>query len=144
MGETFYLIEKITSPAHYANFASLICSVRRGINNLPFVVQFPFVQFFISVAFPEQSAPPLEGVGLLQSRERFWVPLPQVTLHELQAFQLPHSPSLIHKEIQYHHIFPHFLPITISYKENVIDLFLNKYRPPFILQLYLNTFSLVI
>jgi len=32
MGETFYLIEKITSPAHYENFASLICSVRRGIN----------------------------------------------------------------------------------------------------------------
>jgi hypothetical protein len=31
MGETFYLIEKITSPTHYANFASLICSVRRGI-----------------------------------------------------------------------------------------------------------------
>ena len=33
MGETFYLIEKITSPTHYANFASLICSVRRGIIN---------------------------------------------------------------------------------------------------------------
>jgi len=31
MGETFYLIEKITSPTQYANFASLICSVRRGI-----------------------------------------------------------------------------------------------------------------
>jgi hypothetical protein len=31
MGETFYLIEKITSPTHYANFALLICSVRRGI-----------------------------------------------------------------------------------------------------------------
>jgi hypothetical protein len=34
MGETFYLIEKITSPTHYANFASLICSVRRGIINI--------------------------------------------------------------------------------------------------------------
>jgi hypothetical protein len=31
MGETFYLIEKTTSPTHYANFASLICSVHRGI-----------------------------------------------------------------------------------------------------------------
>jgi hypothetical protein len=30
-GETFLLFEKITSPTHYANFASLICSVRRGI-----------------------------------------------------------------------------------------------------------------
>jgi len=34
MGETFYLIEKITSPTHYANFASLICSVRRGIKSI--------------------------------------------------------------------------------------------------------------
>ena len=31
-GEIFLLFEKITSPTHYANFASLICSVRRGIN----------------------------------------------------------------------------------------------------------------
>ncbi len=31
-GETFYLGEKITSPTHYSNFASLICSVCRGIN----------------------------------------------------------------------------------------------------------------
>jgi hypothetical protein len=31
VGETFLLFEKITSPTHYANFASLICFVRRGI-----------------------------------------------------------------------------------------------------------------
>ena len=30
-GEIFLLFEKITSPTHYANFTSLICSVRRGI-----------------------------------------------------------------------------------------------------------------
>jgi hypothetical protein len=29
MGQTFYLIEIITSPTHYANFALLICSVHR-------------------------------------------------------------------------------------------------------------------
>ncbi len=34
MGETFYLIEKITSPTHNANFALLICSVCRGINTI--------------------------------------------------------------------------------------------------------------
>jgi hypothetical protein len=31
VGETFLLFEKITSPTHFANFASLICFVRRGI-----------------------------------------------------------------------------------------------------------------
>jgi len=31
MGETFYLIEKITSPTHKANLALLICSIRRGM-----------------------------------------------------------------------------------------------------------------
>jgi hypothetical protein len=34
VGETFLLFEKITSPTHYANFASLICSVRRGIKKI--------------------------------------------------------------------------------------------------------------
>jgi hypothetical protein len=34
VGETFLLFEKITSPTHYANFASLICFVRRGIKLL--------------------------------------------------------------------------------------------------------------
>jgi hypothetical protein len=31
VGETFLLFEKITSPTHCADFASLICFVRRGI-----------------------------------------------------------------------------------------------------------------
>ncbi len=31
VGKTFLLFEKITFPTHYANFASLICFVRRGI-----------------------------------------------------------------------------------------------------------------
>jgi hypothetical protein len=44
MGETFYLIEKITSPTHYANFASLICSVRRGIRFF-FTMAINFLQF---------------------------------------------------------------------------------------------------
>jgi len=39
MGETFYLIEKITSPTHYANFALLICSVRRGTKNKSFFIK---------------------------------------------------------------------------------------------------------
>ncbi len=33
--------------------------------------QSPFLQLCESVGFPEQSAPPLEGGGLLQSLERF-------------------------------------------------------------------------
>jgi hypothetical protein len=36
VGETFLLFEKITSPTHYANFASLICFVRRGIIDFSF------------------------------------------------------------------------------------------------------------
>ncbi len=33
--------------------------------------QFPLLQICESVAFPVQLAPPFEGVGLLQSLERF-------------------------------------------------------------------------
>jgi hypothetical protein len=31
MGKTFYLIEKITSPTHYTNFALLISSIPRYV-----------------------------------------------------------------------------------------------------------------
>jgi hypothetical protein len=54
VGETFLLFEKITSPTHYANFASLICFVRRGIiklqnedNNSLFFAFFSF--FFLKL-----------------------------------------------------------------------------------------------
>ena len=41
----------------------------------------PLLQASVSVLGPEQSAPPPDGGGLVQVRERFFVPAPQVTLH---------------------------------------------------------------
>ena len=51
------------------------------------------LQFCRRVALPEQSAPPLEGGGLLHSRCLVRVPPPQVREHEDQLLKRPHCPS---------------------------------------------------
>ncbi len=47
------------------------------------------------VSSPTQSAPPLEGGGLLQSLVWVLFPSPQEALHSEKALQFPHCPSKI-------------------------------------------------
>ena len=51
------------------------------------------MQDALSALNPGQTDPPLEGVGLLQSRVRDLVPLPQVTLQVEKELQAPQFPS---------------------------------------------------
>ena len=46
----------------------------------------------VSLSSPEHCAPPLDGGGLVQVRERSCCPAPQVTLHCAQSPQYPHPP----------------------------------------------------
>jgi len=55
----------------------------------------PLLQASVSVLGPVQSAPPPDGGGLVQVRERSLVPSPQVTLHSPNAPQLLHPPLTI-------------------------------------------------
>ena len=50
----------------------------------------PSLQDVVLLLGPEQSAPPADGGGLVQVRERTFVPTPQVTLHS------PNSPQALH------------------------------------------------
>lgn len=51
------------------------------------------VQVVLSDEEPAQFAPPLDGAGLLQSLDRAWFPLPQVTLQDPHAVHAPQLPA---------------------------------------------------
>ena len=73
-------------------FATLssVSYIAINFSHLPGGAHGPLVQAFVSVLAPEQSAPPLDEGGLVQVRDRSFVPSPQVTLHS------PNSPHSLH------------------------------------------------
>ena len=56
------------------------------------------LQFNVSDAAPEHSAPPLAGVGLSHTLVRVWVPPPQVLLQEEKELQDPQPPLIANPE----------------------------------------------
>ena len=59
------------------------------------------VQVVLSDEEPAQFAPPLDGAGLLQSLDRAWFPLPQVTLQDPHVVHAPQLPARKKDECKY-------------------------------------------
>ena len=76
-------------------FATLCSASYITINFSRLPVHGPLLQVFVSVLGPEQFAPPPDGGGLVQVRERSLVPSPQVTLHSPNSPQSLHPPLTI-------------------------------------------------
>ena len=72
-------------------FKNLISLFKPNTLNIIVLPGHPLVaQFWVSVDVPEQSCPPLAGLGLVQDRFLDWVPPPHVTEQEL------HDPYPLH------------------------------------------------
>jgi len=61
--------------------------------NLPMLQGTAELHGIFSVPLPMQSEPPFDGCGLLQFLILVWIPLPQVSVHELQLPQKDQLPS---------------------------------------------------
>ena len=74
------------------NVECMIAGLRSSVSTICFRISFfrlplhgPLSHGLVSLSDPEHCAPPLEGGGLVQVRNRSCCPAPQVKLHSLQS-----------------------------------------------------------